>query len=64
MRAIDRLLVPLGNERGNERGNDVVEEELREVHEYSTCFWVSYTLFVASIGALSMWAFFKYVVMN
>ena len=29
-----------------------------------TWFWVVYSLFMMAIGALSMWAFFKYVVME
>jgi hypothetical protein len=53
MRAFEHLLVA---------DDEVVER--RGVREYSTCFWVSYSAFMIAVGALSMWALFKYVVMG
>jgi hypothetical protein len=55
MRAFEHLLVA---------DEEVVEEERRGAREYSTCFWVSYSAFMIAVGALSMWALFKYVVMG
>ena len=55
MRAFEHLLIT---------GDIEVEEERVRAREYSTCFWVSYSAFMIAVGALSMWAFFKYVVMG
>ena len=31
---------------------------------YSRCFWISYSLFIFGAGALTMWLFFKFVILN
>jgi hypothetical protein len=53
MRGFDRLLPDL------EANNTDIEPR-----PYSTCFWISYSLFMVAVGALSMWALFKYVIMG
>ena len=40
------------------------KEEVGRRFSDSTCFWISYSAFLIAVGALSMWAFFKYVVMT
>lgn len=56
MRAFERLL-PVAEDSQNE----LVYER---THGYSTCFWISYSLFMVGVGAVSMWLFFKYVIMG
>jgi hypothetical protein len=42
-----------------------VEEDVQNDGEqrYSTCFWISYSGLMIGVGAVSMWAFFKFVIM-
>jgi hypothetical protein len=56
MRGFDRLLQDVDLESN-------VAENQAVVLTNSTCFWVSYGLFMATIGAVSMWAFFRFIVM-
>ena len=56
MRGFERLLQDVDLESN-------VAENQAVVLTNSTCFWVSYGLFMAGIGAVSMWAFFRYIVM-
>jgi len=56
MRSFDRLLSDV-DEGGRE------EISVRRFSK-STCFWVSYGLFMMAVGATSMWLLFKYVVMS
>jgi hypothetical protein len=58
MRAFERLLP--GDEDA-QAVNELVDENNRG---NSRCFWISYSIFVFGAGALSMWVFFKYVIMN
>lgn len=53
MRGFDHLL------QDHEDREEVAGRRLTD----RTCFWISYGAFMIGIGALSMWAFFKYVVM-
>lgn len=32
-------------------------------HDYTRCFWISYSLLMIGVGALVMWLFLKFVVM-
>jgi hypothetical protein len=57
MRAFEHLLIDTDAE-----GDERVATPSRRLSD-STCFWVSYSLFMVAVGALSMWAFFKYIVM-
>jgi hypothetical protein len=54
MRGFDHLL------QDHEDREEAVARRLSD----STCFWISYSVFLIGIGAVSMWAFFKYVVMG
>ena len=58
MRAFERLLP---EDEDAQTDGELVDEHNRG---YSKCFWISYSLFVFGAGALSMWVFFKYVIMN
>ena len=53
MRAFEHLLLD------QEDPEEAVSRRLTD----STCFWISYSAFMIGVGALSMWAFFKFVVM-
>lgn len=53
MRVFDRLLPA-------EEDDQIIEES----HEYTRCFWISYSLFLVGIGALIMWMFFRFMVMS
>lgn len=53
MRAFEHLLVDQGDHE------EAVSRRLTD----KTWFWILYSLFMISVGALSMWVFFKYVVM-
>lgn len=55
MRAFEHLLLVQEEE-------PVVVERRRLTD--SNCFWVSYSFCMIGIGAVSMWVFFKYVVME
>ena len=57
MRGFARLLQDADLESNVVENNNVVLTN-------STCFWVSYSLLMVGIGAVSMWAFFRYVVMT
>lgn len=54
MRAFEHLLLD------QEEQEEVVARRLSD----STCFWVSYSLLMMGVGAVSMWAFFRFVVMG
>jgi hypothetical protein len=56
MRAFDHLLVDV-DDNGSQTSRQM---RLRD----STCFWVSYGLCMIGIGAVSMWLFFKFIVMG
>ena len=58
MRAFERLLP---EDEGAQTVDELVDENNRG---YSKCFWISYSLFVFVVGAVSMWIFFKYVILN
>ena len=56
MRSFEHLLLDQDDRDDHE---EVVIRRLTD----STCFWISYTVIMIGIGAVSMWAFFKFVVM-
>jgi hypothetical protein len=58
MQAFERLLP---RDEDAQTHEELVDENHRG---YSKCFWISYSAFVFTVGAVSMWVFFKYVIMN
>ncbi len=56
MRGFERLLQDVDLENNVSENQNILQTN-------STCFWVSYSLLMVAIGAVSMWAFFRYIVM-
>jgi hypothetical protein len=55
MRSFEQLLLDVDQ---NDR-----EELIGRRFSDSKCFWISYSILMVGVGAVSMWAFFKYVVL-
>jgi hypothetical protein len=54
MRNFEHLLVDLDDENP--------QTNIRR--EYGTCFWVAYGISMMTVGAVSMWLFFHFVVLK
>ena len=42
-----------------------VQNEVTDEHLWvrTTCFWISYSIFILAVGAVSLWLFFRFIVM-